>query len=68
MRYVHVANAHRRTIPEQVIHAAGSENDPDRRILPVVPVPSQSLGGNRSSLRARTRLQDMEQPETDRLQ
>src|SRR5690242_18318390 len=33
MRYVHVANAHRRTIPEQVIHAAGSEIDPDRRIL-----------------------------------
>jgi integrase len=33
LRYVHVANAHRRQIPEVVIRAAGTEIDPDRRVL-----------------------------------
>jgi integrase len=33
MRYVHVANAHRRPIPPDVLAAAGSEVDPDRRIV-----------------------------------
>jgi hypothetical protein len=33
MRYVHVANAHRRPIPAQVLSGAGGEVDPDRRIL-----------------------------------
>jgi integrase len=33
MRYVHVANAHRRPIPPLVIASAGAEVDPDRRII-----------------------------------
>jgi hypothetical protein len=33
MRYVHVASAHKRPLPERVILAAGSEIDPDRRVL-----------------------------------
>jgi integrase len=33
LRYVHVANAHRRSIPEAMVTAAGTELDPDRRIL-----------------------------------
>jgi integrase len=33
LRYVHVASAHRRQIPEHVIRAAGSDFDPDRRVL-----------------------------------
>ncbi len=33
MRYVHVANAHRRPVPEQVVAAAAQEVDLDRRIV-----------------------------------
>jgi hypothetical protein len=33
MRYVHVANAHRRPTPPTMLAAAGTEVDPDRRIL-----------------------------------
>lgn len=33
MRYVHVANAHRRPIPEDVLAAPGAEVDPDRCIV-----------------------------------
>ncbi|MCU1278318.1 MAG: hypothetical protein JWM53_1864 [bacterium] len=33
MRYVHVANAHRRPIPPDVLAAPGTEVDPDRRIV-----------------------------------
>jgi hypothetical protein len=33
MIYVHVAENHRREIPEPVLEAAKSETDPDRRIL-----------------------------------
>jgi integrase len=33
MRYVHVADSHRREIPPEVLAAATGEIDPDRRIL-----------------------------------
>jgi integrase len=33
MRYVHVADSHRRDIPPKVLEAAAGEIDPDRRIL-----------------------------------
>jgi integrase len=33
MLYIHVADAHRRPIPAELLEAAASETDPDRRIL-----------------------------------
>jgi len=33
MRYVHVADSHRRDLPPEVLAAAEGEFDPDRRIL-----------------------------------
>ena len=33
MLYVHVAENHRRDIPESIVVAGQSESDPDRRIL-----------------------------------
>ena len=33
MIYVHVAENHRREVPEPILEAANSETDPDRRIL-----------------------------------
>ncbi len=33
MLYVHVAGAHHRPTPPELLHAAGTEVDPDRRIL-----------------------------------
>ena len=47
MRYVHVANAHRRPIPEDVLAAPGAEVDPDRRIV-------KMLGSRGTSVAPRT--------------
>jgi len=33
MRYVHVASAHMRDLPKELLDAASSEHDPDRRVL-----------------------------------
>ena len=33
LRYVHVADDHRRELPQELIEAAAGEFDPDRRIL-----------------------------------
>jgi len=33
MLYVHVARDHRRTVPPEIWAAAGTETDPDRRVL-----------------------------------
>jgi hypothetical protein len=33
LRYVHVADDHRRELPRELIEAAAGEFDPDRRIL-----------------------------------
>jgi hypothetical protein len=33
MRYVHVADGHRRELPPEMVAAAAHETDPDRRIL-----------------------------------
>jgi hypothetical protein len=33
MLYVHVAENHRRDIPEDIVSAAHGETDPDRRVL-----------------------------------
>jgi hypothetical protein len=43
MRYVHVADSHRRDLPPEVLAAAEGELDPDRRIL--------KLLGGRANLR-----------------
>ena len=43
MRYVHVASAHKRPIPEEVIAAAKSEIDPDRRILLMLGGPGETV-------------------------
>jgi len=43
MRYVHVAESHRRELPPEVLEAAAGEVDPDRRIL--------KLLGGRAKLR-----------------
>ena len=49
MRYVHVADGHRRELPVALIEAAAAESDPDRRILKMLgarkvvpPLPLQS--------------------------
>jgi integrase len=47
MIYVHVAESHRRDIPESVLAAAAGEVDPDRRIL-------KMLGGRGSTMVANT--------------
>jgi integrase len=60
MRYVHVANAHRRQIPEEVLRAAGTEIDPDRRVLLM-------LGARRGTPVAPTAAPNKEAEETSQL-
>jgi integrase len=51
MRYVHVADAHARELPQEVLAAADGEHDPDRRILKLlggrVNVPPRQPDGNK---------------------
>jgi hypothetical protein len=60
MRYVHVANAHRRQIPEEVLRAAGTEIDPDRRVVLM-------LGARRGTPVAPTAAPNKEAEETSQL-
>src|SRR5215470_4713697 len=49
MIYVHVAEAHRRDIPERVLAAAAGETDPDRRILLMLGSRGSSVAVNGTS-------------------
>ena len=45
LRYVHVAEAHARAIPPEVLQAAAGEHDPDRRILKLLGARSRHKDG-----------------------
>jgi hypothetical protein len=47
MIYVHVAENHRREIPEAVVAAAATEVDPDRRILKMLAARGSHVAANR---------------------
>jgi len=47
MIYVHMAENHRREIPEPVLAAAAGETDPDRRILKMLAARGSGVAVNR---------------------
>lgn len=51
MLYVHVAENHRREIPEQIVLAAHGEFDPDRRILKMLAARGSHVAADSSPLR-----------------
>jgi hypothetical protein len=48
MIYVHVAEHHRREIPECCSTAAASETDPDRRVLAILSARGANVAQNRT--------------------
>ena len=46
MIYVHVAESHRREIPEAVLEAGTAERDPDRRILAMLSARGANVAQN----------------------
>jgi integrase len=48
MIYVHVAESHRREIPEPVLEAGSAEHDPDRRILAMLSARGATVAQNRN--------------------
>jgi hypothetical protein len=48
MIYVHVAETHRREIPEPVLEAGNAERDPDRRILAMLAARGANVARQRS--------------------
>jgi hypothetical protein len=51
MLYVHVAENHRRDIPESVLGAGAKEIDPDRRILAMLAARASRTQANRTTQR-----------------
>jgi len=49
MIYVHVAENHRREIPEAIVEVASGELDPDRRILKMLAARGSGVAVNRVS-------------------
>ncbi|HEY1554014.1 MAG TPA: hypothetical protein VGF94_04225 [Kofleriaceae bacterium] len=48
MIYVHVAETHRREIPEPVLEAGNAERDPDRRILAMLSARGANVAQNKT--------------------
>ncbi len=60
MRYVHLAEAHRRPLPEAMVQAGQAETDPDRRVLAL-------LGGRGHLMGTRGVLEAKKKPVSDGL-
>jgi hypothetical protein len=48
MIYVHVAETHRREIPEPILEAGKAERDPDRRILAMLSARGANVAQNKT--------------------